>query len=205
MRPGLQPPRPLLLRRHLLFDIPPGAYFETSAHPTERLRRHAGCLRSAHRAPCGLFQPIGRNRALRLLQNFGWHNRLGFGLRFPSHKIPNLIPIWQNPILVTTSSRCLWNLHNYCDIQSGPASWAPLSRNYPDRFPLNLEFRGDSVSANRAVHLPCGVVLDERFHDRWPHFFRRGSSSKGCTKFVKNFKFNRHALFFPEQANATPT
>lgn len=70
---------------HLLFNVAPGADFETAANPAQRFGGGVRSLRPAYRALRRLFELVGRHRPLCMLQDLGRYDRIRLALYFPSH------------------------------------------------------------------------------------------------------------------------
>ena len=90
----------LLLRGHLLFDVPPGANLETPAHPAQHFIAATLRFGAAHVALRRLLQVIGRDGALRVLQDLSRYHRFLLQLRLASHPTPS------NPAYTMTETLC---------------------------------------------------------------------------------------------------
>jgi len=182
-----------LLRRHLLFDVAPGADFETAAHPAERLRRGRGSFATANRTFGRFLQPVGRNGLLRLFQDFRWNYRLQLRLWFPSHSALSSVPIWQkrrpryNYRPATWVLRRLRNLYYNSNIQGRSTAGAPLPCGYSWIFPFHIDIRWDGMGTNRAVYITDAVVFNKSFHGCFPSSHPTKKSEQRLYQIRKDF------------------
>jgi hypothetical protein len=76
------------------------------------------------------------------------------------------------------------NLYDGSDIERGTAAAALLTGRNPGKLPLEVEFRGHRMSANRAMGKPLGVVRNQCLHIHHPH---NRSDANWWAQVVENF------------------